>query len=76
MVFSGLNFKLISPGVLETAMNKKIRNLDINEYPDMAKFHKSPAEVPKKASDMIYKNYDNYFNGDKLEIDLRNEKGW
>jgi benzil reductase ((S)-benzoin forming) len=71
-----LNFKLISPGVLETAMNKKIRNLDINEYPDMAKFHKSPAEDPKKASDMIYKNYDNYFNGDKLEIDLRNEKGW
>ena len=71
-----LKFKLISPGILSTGMNKKIKALDIALYPDMIKFHKVEAVDPKKASELIYKNYRDYFSSDKLEIDLRNEKDW
>ena len=68
-----LNFKLISPGILSTNMNKKIKALDIKIYPDMTKFHQIPAVNPQKAAELIYKKYRDYFNSDKLEIDLRNE---
>ena len=71
-----LNFKLISPGILSTNMNKKIKALDIKIYPDMNKFHQSPAVEPQKASELIYKNYRNYLHSDKLEIDLRNDAEW
>ena len=69
-----LNFKLISPGILNTAMNKKIKSLDVGLYPDMNKFHQTLALDPKKASELIYQKYNDYFHSDKLEIDLRNEK--
>ena len=69
-----LNFKLISPGILNTAMNKKIKSLDVGLYPDMNKFHQTLALDPKKASELIYQKYNDYFNSDQLEIDLRNEK--
>jgi len=69
-----LNFKLISPGILNTAMNKKIKSLDVDLYPDMNKFHQTLAVDPQKASELIYKKYSDYFHNDKLEIDLRNEK--
>jgi short-subunit dehydrogenase len=69
-----LNFKLISPGILNTAMNKRIKSLDVGLYPDMNKFHQIPAVDPQKASELIYQKYRDYFNIDKLEIDLRNEK--
>ena len=69
-----LNFKLISPGILNTAMNKKIKSLDVGLYPDMNKFHQTPAVDPQKASELIYQKYRDYFNINKLEIDLRNEK--
>ena len=55
-------------------MNKKIKALDVTLYPDMSKFHQTPAVDPKKASELIYKKYRDYFQSDKLEIDLRNEK--
>ena len=71
-----LNFKLISPGILNTNMNKNIKNLDVKTYPDMNKFHETPAADPHKASELIYKKYFNYFNRNELEIDLRNEKEW
>lgn len=71
-----LNFKLISPGILSTNMNKKIKALDVSIYPDMSKFHQIPAVDPQKASELIYKKYRDYFNIDKLEIDLRNEVEW
>ena len=69
-----LNFKLISPGILNTAMNKKIKSLNVDLYPDMNKFHQTLAVDPEKASKLIYKKYRDYFHNDKLEIDLRNEK--
>ena len=71
-----LNFKLISPGILKTKMNKKIKDLDIEIFPDMKKFHQISAVDPKKASELIYKKYKEYLIGEKLEIDLRNEVGW
>ena len=71
-----LNFKLISPGILRTDMNKKIKALDIALYPDMSKFHQTPAVDPQKASELIYQKYRDYFKSDKLEIDLRNEAEW
>ena len=71
-----LNFKLISPGILSTNMNKKIKTLDIKIYPDMAKFHQAPAVNPQKAAELIYKKCQDYFNSDKLEIDLRNDAEW
>ena len=52
-----LNFKLISPGILNTNMNKKIRKIDIELYPDMRKFHQTLAVDPQKASELIYKNF-------------------
>ena len=69
-----LHFKLISPGILNTAMNKKIKSLNVDLYPDMNKFHQTLAVDPEKASKLIYKKYRDYFHNDKLEIDLRNEK--
>ena len=71
-----LNFKLISPGILNTNMNKKIREVDIDSYPDMRKFHQTSAVDPQKASELIYKNFVEYFKIDRLEIDLRNEGEW
>ena len=70
------NFKLISPGILSTGMNKKIRALDISVFPDMNKFHQKPAADPQKASDLIYQKYSDYFRSAKLEIDLRNDVEW
>ena len=71
-----LYFKLISPGILSTSMNKKIKSIDVEKYPDMNKFHKIIAVDPQKASDLIYKNYRNYFRREELEIDLRSEREW
>ena len=71
-----VNFKLISPGILRTEMNSKIRALDVSLYPDMIKFHQNLAVDPQKASDLIYGKYRDYFRSDKLEIDLRNEVEW
>jgi len=71
-----LNFKLISPGILSTDMNKKIKALDVALYPDMSKFHQTLAVDPQKASELIYQKYRDYFHSDKLEIDLRNEAEW
>jgi benzil reductase ((S)-benzoin forming) len=71
-----LNFKLISPGILSTDMNKKIKALDVVLYPDMVKFHQTPAVDPQKASELIYLKHRDYFNNDRLEIDLRNEEEW
>ena len=68
-----LNVKLISPGILSTKMNKKIKSLDVGLYPDMNKFHQTPAVNPQKAADLIYQKHRDYFNSDKLEIDLRNK---
>tara|TARA_B100001939_G_C16775954_1_gene544757 strand:- start:162 stop:830 length:669 start_codon:yes stop_codon:yes gene_type:complete len=68
-----LNFKLISPGILKTKMNKKIKELDVSLYPDMNKFHETIATHPKKASEIIYRKHIDYFKSSKLEIDLRNE---
>ena len=48
-----LNFKLISPGILSTNMNKKIKSLDVELYPDMNKFHNTSAADPLKASELI-----------------------
>ena len=69
-----LIIKLISPGILNTAMNKKIKSLDVGLYPDMNKFHQTLALDPKKASELIYQKYNDFFQCDKVEIDLRNEK--
>jgi benzil reductase ((S)-benzoin forming) len=71
-----LNFLLISPGILSTSMNKKIRALDVSVFPDMNKFHQKPATDPQKASDLIYQKYRDYFRSGKSEIDLRNEVAW
>ena len=71
-----LKFKLISPGILSTNMNKKIKALDVSLYPDMDKFHQTPAEDPRKASEMIYQGYRDYFSRNQLEIDLRSEGDW
>lgn len=71
-----LNFKLISPGILSTNMNKQIRSLDVSLYPDMQKFHDTKAEDPLKASELIYQKYRNFFNSEDIEIDLRNEDEW
>ena len=57
-------------------MNKRIRALDVALYPDMNKFHQTPAVDPKNASELIYQKYRDYFKSDKLEIDLRNEEEW
>ena len=70
-----LKFKLISPGILKTNMNKKIKTLDVTLFPDMKKFHQTEATDPQKASDLIFKKYHDYFSCDEVEIDLRNEKG-
>ena len=71
-----LNFKLISPGILKTDMNKKIKAVDINKYPDMKKFHETPAVEPQKAAELIFRNFFDYFKRQELEIDLRNEDEW
>ena len=68
-----LNFILISPGILKTSMNKKIKSLDVDLYPDMKKFHQTQAKSPDKASELIFQNYINYFQNNKLEFDLRDE---
>ena len=71
-----LNFKLISPGILKTDMNKKIKAVDVALYPDMKKFHQTPAVEPKKAAELILRNFSKYFSNEELEIDLRNEQEW
>jgi len=71
-----LHFKLISPGILNTSMNKKIKAIDVDLYPDMNKFHETPSAEPQKASELIYQKYRDFFRSDKLEIDLRNEVEW
>ncbi|MDC1134523.1 SDR family NAD(P)-dependent oxidoreductase [Alphaproteobacteria bacterium] len=71
-----LNFKLISPGILNTAMNKKIKAQDILLYPEMKKFHETKASPPQKSSELIYKKYSDYFKSEKLEIDLRDDVDW
>ena len=71
-----LNFKLISPGILKTDMNKKIKAVDINKYPDMKKFHETPAVEPQKAAELIFRKFFDYFKRQELEIDLRNENEW
>ena len=71
-----LNFKLISPGILKTDMNKKIKAVDIKKYPDMKKFHETPAVEPQKAAELIFRKFFDYFKRQELEIDLRNEDGW
>ena len=57
-------------------MNKKIKALNVDLYPEMIKFHNTPAVDPQKASDLIYQNYQKFFKIDKLEFDLRNEVEW
>ena len=57
-------------------MNKKIKALDITLYPDMSKFHQTPAVNPKKAAELIYQKHCDYFKSNELEIDLRNEVEW
>lgn len=69
-------FRLISPGVLRTNMNKKIKALDVNLFPDMQKFHQVSAVEPRKASEIIYQKYQDFFCSNRLEIDLRNEDEW
>ena len=71
-----LHFKLISPGILNTSMNKKIKAIDVDLYPDMNKFHQTPSVDPQKASELIYQKYHDFFQSDKVEIDLRNEVEW
>ena len=71
-----LNIKLISPGILNTEMNKTIKDLDVKIFPDMQKFHLTPAIDPQKASELIYKKYNYYFKSSHLEIDLRNDEEW
>ena len=71
-----LKFKLISPGILSTNMNKQIKALDVFLYPDMNKFHQTNAVQPKKAAEFIYQNYSDYFDREKIEFDLRNDKDW
>ena len=71
-----LNFKLISPGILNTKMNKKIKDVDVKIFQDMSKFHETLAVDPQKASELIYKNHTDFFNRSELEIDLRNEDAW
>ena len=57
-------------------MNKKIKALDVNLYPDMNKFHNKVAVDPQKASELIFQKHLLYLNCNKSEIDLRNEKEW
>ena len=45
-------------------MNKEIKSLEVSLYPDMSKFHQTAAADPQKASDLIYKRYNHFF--DKL----------
>ncbi len=71
-----LKFKLISPGILSTEMNKKIKAQDISLYPEMKKFHETIAAPPQKSSELIYKRYSDYFKSEKLEIDLRDDVDW
>lgn len=71
-----LNFKLISPGILRTNMNKKIKAQDVSVFPDMKKFHNTPAVDPQKASELIYKKFSDFFTRENLEIDLRDEVEW
>ena len=71
-----LSFKLISPGILSTKMNKKIKVQDISLFPDMRKFHQTTAEHPSKAAELIYKNHKKYLEARNTEIDLRNDKSW
>lgn len=71
-----LNFKLISPGILRTNMNKKIKAQDVSVFPDMKKFHDTPAVDPQKASELIYKKFSDFFTRENLEIDLRDEVEW
>ena len=52
-----LHFKLISPGILSTDMNKRIRALYVALYPDMSKFYQTLAVDPQKASELIYQKY-------------------
>ena len=71
-----LRFKLISPGILSTEMNKKIKAQDISLYPEMKKFHETKASPPHKSSELIYKRHNDYFKSEKLEIDLRDDVDW
>ena len=71
-----LHFKLISPGILNTSMNKKIKAINVDLYPKMKKLHKTKTVKPQKASELIYQKYRDFFRSDKLEIDLRNEVEW
>ena len=71
-----LNIKLISPGILNTDMNKTIKDFDVKIFPDMQKFHLTPAIDPQKDSELIYKKYNYYFKINDLEIDLRNDEEW
>ena len=71
-----LKFKLISPGILSTKMNKKIKSQNISLYPEMKKFHETPAVAPSKASKLIYEKYCYYFKSENLEFDLRDEAEW
>ena len=71
-----LHFKLISPGILSTDMNKRSKDVVIlNDLEDITSILRSE-EMAKKASELIYKKYRDYFQSDKLEIDLRNEEEW
>ena len=70
------NYKVDKPRHIKRRFEYKIKYLDVDLYPDMGKFRQTPADDPQKASELIYKKYNEYFNNNNLEIDLRNEEEW
>ena len=57
-------------------MNYNIKKSDTSVYPDMEKFHSTPAVAPSKAARILFANFEKYIASENYEIDLRNEQEW
>lgn len=69
-------FRLISPGILLTKMNKSILAADNSSFPDMEKFHQIKAVHPAKSAKLLHTNYLRYLKSSEIEFDLRDDPSW
>ncbi len=74
--YPNITVKLISPGILKTAMNEKILAADTAVFPDLEKFHAVDATSPAESARVIFQRYVEFLKREEAEIDLRDEAGF
>ena len=74
--FPSLKFIQIAPGILKTSMNQKIKAVDQAVFPEMKKFHETPALDPVIVSEFLVNKIDEILSSPLSEIDLRKLDGY